>query len=1127
MSFLNRFAPRLISVFLIPFVIFYISGFFVISAIWLSGSANAVEESPTPTPTPEELPTPTPEPEEGKISGYKWDDLDGDGVWDDGEPALNDWKIWLDGDDYVVTGDDEMGWPDGYYEFSDLESYDYTVCEESGGENWTQTYPNSEDDLPENADLYDGCEEDSEDEEFALYGYDVEIVEIDENSVSNLNFGNFKYGYISGHKYAEETGEPISGWRIYLIDSDGNRRRRTTNEEGYYQFRDLVPGTYTVCETTGEDEETGEDVCAVHPYQTYPDTFYTIEMKSGSEGLDNPNYDFKNYTQGVVKAFKFKDLNWSEGQDKGEPAIEGWDMCLYFWDNEIEDWNLIGDECKKTGSDGWAVWTDLDFGSYKLEEKDRVGWTHTNGNSDEFELDEDDVVYTRKFGNVPNELEIIKFYDTNSDDNQNDNEEVLSGWEFCLYRIIWGDGDPVYEPVSEDNCRQTGDDGSILWSELEAGDYLVDEEERPNWFHTDTGEDGRREVEVEEGRTTERFGNVRNAIRVLKFWDKDNYGERDGYWTEEENSQFIYTEPVLEGWEFCLYKWNLEIENWELVNCKDTDADGWVVWLDLEKGEYKVVETAKEDWFPTNFEGGVWEWVSIEDGEGEQIAYFGNDTTSIDVHKFYDINQNNEQDYWAEGLLEPDLRNWRICLYRVEDSEEIPLGCKLTDGDGLALWEGLTPGLYRVVEELRDSWIIPNGGLFGESPHIRTVKLEDWGDEATVSFGNWIEDENPPVSQFDQPRDHEVIDTEMVSLELTGRSYDRESGVKEADMTIYKLGGSESVQDYPAKSFFDVFNGLSCPPEGRPIETELIALSLVSVNPITVSWSRDWSPSSTGTYCFEVKSKDYADNPEQTAWAGPLAYVPVVQISDNEIIVGSLTETSFIAEWQTDKSATSRVIYDTVSHESLGEAPNYDYAFSTAEQDLDPKVTNHSVVVSGLTSGTTYYYRMISAASPESVSSENSTSTSSSQSSSGGSGGGGAPGLVFLNGPLALAFPVSAPAVSPASTGNQESGEGNVAGAVTGEGSSSSGQMSQISESVLPSSETTEPENEEPLSSEAPASENTGEISTAESSEAGNGLFASIGGLLNSVSLWWFLVIVIVATVVSYINRRKTRSKKT
>jgi len=44
----------------------------------------------TPTPT---SPTPTPTPVCGTISGYKWNDLNGNGAWDTGEPGLSGWTL--------------------------------------------------------------------------------------------------------------------------------------------------------------------------------------------------------------------------------------------------------------------------------------------------------------------------------------------------------------------------------------------------------------------------------------------------------------------------------------------------------------------------------------------------------------------------------------------------------------------------------------------------------------------------------------------------------------------------------------------------------------------------------------------------------------------------------------------------------------------------------------------------------------------------------------------------------------------------------------------------------------------------------------------------------------------------
>lgn len=88
------------------------------------------------------------------------------------------------------------------------------------------------------------------------------------------------------------------------------------------------------------------------------------------------------------------------------------------------------------------------------------------------------------------------------------------------------------------------------------------------------------------------------------------------------------------------------------------------------------------------------------------------------------------------------------------------------------------------------------------------------------------------------------------------------------------------------------------------------------------------------------------------------------------------TTSSITLVWTTNQPATSRVIYDTVSHSGLGSSTvdgyqTYGYAFTTPETDDAPnEVTTHSVTISGLTSGTTYYFRTVSHGSPESVSPE-------------------------------------------------------------------------------------------------------------------------------------------------------------
>lgn len=113
----------------------------------------------------------------------------------------------------------------------------------------------------------------------------------------------------------------------------------------------------------------------------------------------------------------------------------------------------------------------------------------------------------------------------------------------------------------------------------------------------------------------------------------------------------------------------------------------------------------------------------------------------------------------------------------------------------------------------------------------------------------------------------------------------------------------------------------------------------------------------------------------------------------------NVTNSSVTITWTTTASGTSRVIYDTVSHDPLtATSTNYGYANSTTEDSAT--TTQHSVTITGLTAGTKYYFRTISHASPEVVSSQSSFTTAGnpapvvSGGSTGGSGGGGGNGPI-------------------------------------------------------------------------------------------------------------------------------------
>lgn len=74
------------------------------------------------------------------IEGYKWNDLNGNGLWDEGEPGMNGWLINLSGavSTSTLTHYDDSG-KAGYYSFS-VAPGSYTVSEVEQAA-WMQTYP--------------------------------------------------------------------------------------------------------------------------------------------------------------------------------------------------------------------------------------------------------------------------------------------------------------------------------------------------------------------------------------------------------------------------------------------------------------------------------------------------------------------------------------------------------------------------------------------------------------------------------------------------------------------------------------------------------------------------------------------------------------------------------------------------------------------------------------------------------------------------------------------------------------------------------------------------------------------------------------------------------------------------
>lgn len=711
------------------------------------------------------------------ISGYKFEDADGEGELNINEP-LNDWSITLFDSEgveisTVSTGNGE--WEDGYYEF-EVEAGTYSICE-NPNDSWLQTYPY--------ADLTTGDDAISVLDCSALVssGLGYEVVVSDE-PLEDIDFGNFQLGAISGYKYDEATDEnhTVSGWNIYLIDADNEIHATTTNELGLYTFTDLGPGEYEVCEattatTTGTSTVT--NICEAHGLQTSPDPeteiSHTVTITSGVGigDIDVELYDFVNTLEDSITVFKFFDVNGNGEQDDGEEPLSGWEFCLY------EDLGEGGVDhgCLTTDENGEATWNELAEGDYVVTETTQDGWSVTTGDLSGVEnvtLYSGELVVI--FGNTQNAIRVTKFWDMDESQDFTDGDMLLPGWEMCLYEGEKLDGDStiVFEDGFESGdftawtsagtkwsvknadsphtgtkhaivvgstsssilqittSTETTEDVSLSYwykADLETGgsdDFVyVEWYDGADWnlIHTHTGEDIDTWTEISHILPSSASGNPDFAVRF------------DGDITAA-NDTFELDDVEIGG---------TEIASTPLV-CGDTDQSGEVYWnfaeLELVPGLYTVTEEARSEWWSTTHNELLEEEVTVS--LGEVGVTFGNTTETVDLtgSKFHDWNFDS---YWdgvhgASEVQEPGIEGWTIVATPItgELGEEDTEGSRAeketwTDesGDYTFTFKAEEEGWWRIQEVPQDGWIqtypqvIEDGDLNYYEVYITTEHEEE------------------------------------------------------------------------------------------------------------------------------------------------------------------------------------------------------------------------------------------------------------------------------------------------------------------------------------------------------------------------------------------------------------------
>ena len=250
----------------------------------------------------------------GVKGGHKYIDPNGDGDLSDKVAYTEGWTINLYKDvDPIGTLESEPVFKTattdatGAYSFTGLAAGDYLVAEASKT-GWVQTYP-------------------------AAPGIHAFTVTSGFNDTDN-DFGNFKYGVKSGHKYVDPNGDGnlsdkvayTAGWTIRLYnDVNGNgtldlpgdtvAQTVTTDAAGKYEFAGLVAGKYIVAEAS----KTGWA-------QSYPAApgYYAFTVTSGFKETGN---DFGNYE--LSKAQVVKLTKGIPIDDPNTPGFMTWTFGIF------------------------------------------------------------------------------------------------------------------------------------------------------------------------------------------------------------------------------------------------------------------------------------------------------------------------------------------------------------------------------------------------------------------------------------------------------------------------------------------------------------------------------------------------------------------------------------------------------------------------------------------------------------------------------------------------------------------------------------------------------------------------------------------------------------------------------
>ena len=594
------------------------------------------------------------------VAGTKFNDINGNGIKDAGEPGVSGWLIRLSGaksGSMVTDGN-------GNYSFTNLRPGSYTISEESRSA-WDQTFP-----------ISPGTHS------FTITG---------NSTITGKHFGNFQHGSISGMKFndvnangVKDGGEAgLSNWLIRLTKDGIQVDSALTDSSGNYSVTGLSVGTYVVSEVL----QSGWTQSA----PASPGT-YTVSITSGNTVTGK---NFGNFQRATITGTKFNDLNGNGVKEIGEGVLSGWRIRISQGSVQIDS--------TLTDVNGAYTFTNLVPGTYVLSEAVQSGWIQTyptSPNTHTVVVTGGGTISGKDFGNFQiGSISGMKFHDLNGNGVKDAGDTALTNWRIRLSK----DGVQI-------DSALTNASGAYSFAGLQVGTYTISEVLQSGWGQSLPASPGTYTLVITSGGaiTGKDFGNfLYSTISGTKFNDLNGNGAKDG------------GEPGLINWRIRLFR------NAHLVDSLLTAANGSYTFTNIVPGTYTISEALVGGWIQTLPSSPSIYTVVITSGTTASGNDFGNfQLGSISGLKFEDANGNGVKDNGEAGLS-----NWRIQL----SLNGTQIDSALTDGNGNYTFTGLMVGTYVVSEDLQSDW----AQSAPPTPGTYTVPISSGTNAPNKNFGNY------------------------------------------------------------------------------------------------------------------------------------------------------------------------------------------------------------------------------------------------------------------------------------------------------------------------------------------------------------------------------------------------------